>query len=165
MRKKTLLHGHRRLSFESLERRELLSASLQQVPNWGASGVPSTLSMYDYVPDHLAPNPPIMVLCHYWGAKAGDVFAEAYNGGLVAAADQYGFIIVVPQTSDPDGIGRGWDANSTQSLTHNGGGETQGIAEMVQYTINTYHANADRVYVTGMLIRRHDDRIAPGHLS
>ena len=148
MRKKSLLRGRRRLTFEALERRELL-ASLQLVPNWGASGVPSTLSMYIYVPDKVAAKPPVMVLCHYWGATAGAVFAEAVGGGLVAAADQYGFIIVAPQTSNPDGTGRGWDANSTASLTHNGGGETQGIAEMVTYTINTYHADASRVYATG----------------
>jgi endoglucanase len=148
MMKKPQSQRRRQLAVEQLERREVL-ASLQLVPDWGASGVPSTLSMYAYVPDHVAPKPPIMVLCHYWGGKANDVFAEAVGGGLIAAADQYGFIIVVPQTSNPDGSGRGWDANSAQSLLHNGGGETQGIAEMVQYAINTYHANADRVYVTG----------------
>jgi poly(hydroxyalkanoate) depolymerase family esterase len=106
--------------------------------------------MYDYVPDHVAPNPGILVLPPYWAGTAGAAFAEASNSGLVAAADRYGFIIVVPQTSDPDGTGRGWDANSAQSLLHDGGGDTQGIAEMVQYTINTYHADADRVYVTGV---------------
>jgi endoglucanase len=148
MKKKLPLQRRRQLAVERLERREVL-ASLQLVPDWGAHGVPSTLSMYAYVPDRVAPQPPIMVLCHYWGGKASDVFAEAVGGGLVAAADQYGFIIVVPQTSNPDGSGRGWDANSAPSLLHNGGGETQGIAQMVQYAISAYHANPERVYVTG----------------
>ena len=40
------------------------AASLQLVPNWGASGVPTNLSMYIYVPDKVAPNPPILVLLH-----------------------------------------------------------------------------------------------------
>ena len=119
------------------------AASLQLVPNWGASGVPTNLSMYIYVPDRVAPNPPILVLLHYWGGGAGGVFAEAQAGGIVSAADQYGFIMVVPQTTDC------WDYGSSQSLTHDGGGQTQGIAQMVKYAITNYHANANRVYVTG----------------
>jgi poly(hydroxyalkanoate) depolymerase family esterase len=119
------------------------AASLQLVSNWGASGVPTNLSMYIYVPDKLAANPPILVLLHYWGGGASGVFAEAAGGGIVAAADEYGFIMVVPQRPDC------WDAGSAQSLTHDGGGDSQGIAQMVRYAINTYHANADQVYVTG----------------
>jgi hypothetical protein len=37
---------------------------------------------------------------HYWGGGAAGVFAEAQNGGIVAAAEQNGFIIVVPQNPD-----------------------------------------------------------------
>jgi acetylxylan esterase len=76
------------------------AASLRLVPSWGASGVPTNLSMYIYVPDNLALNPPILVLLHYWGGGAAGVFAEAQNGGIVAAADQNGSIIVVPQNPD-----------------------------------------------------------------
>src|ERR1017187_1237592 len=117
------------------------AASLQLVPNWGASGVPTNLSMYIYVPDKVATNPPILVLLHYGGGGASGVFAEAQAGGIVAAADQYGFIMVVPQNPDC------WDVNSTATLTHDGGGHTQGIAQMVKYAITNYHANANRVYV------------------
>jgi poly(hydroxyalkanoate) depolymerase family esterase len=99
--------------------------------------------MYVYVPDHVAPNPPILVLLHYWGGGASGVFAEAQAGGIVAAADQNGFIMVVPQNPDC------WDYSSPQSLTHDGGGHTQGIAQMVKFAIINYHANTDRVYVTG----------------
>jgi len=120
------------------------AASLQLVPNWGASGVPTNLSMYVYVPDNVATNPPILVLLHYWGGTASSVFGQAAGGGLVAAADQYGFIMVVPQRASDC-----WDYSSAQSLTHDGGGETQGIAQMVKYAINTYQANSNRVYVTG----------------
>ena len=119
------------------------AASLQLVANWGASGVPTNLSMYIYVPDNLAPNPPILVLLHYWGGGAAGVFAEAQNSGLVAAADQYGFMMVVPQNPDC------WEVSSTATLTHDGGGQTQGIAQMVKYAITTYQANSNRVYVTG----------------
>lgn len=120
------------------------AASLQAVPNWGASGVPTNVSMYVYVPDNVVPNPPVLVLLHYWGGTASSVFAQAAGGGMVAAADQYGFIMVVPQRSSDC-----WDYGSAQSLTHDGGGETHAIAQMVRYAITNYQANANRVYVTG----------------
>jgi acetylxylan esterase len=120
------------------------AASLQQVSNWGASGVPTYISMYIYVPDKLATNPPILVLSHYCGGNASGVFGQAKSGGIVSAADQNGFIIVAPQTSN-----NCWDVGSTKSLTHDGGGDTQAIAQMVKYTITTYKANPDRVYATG----------------
>lgn len=120
------------------------AASLQQVNDWGASGVPGTASMYIYVPDNVAPNPPILVVAHYCGGTAGNVFGQAQSGGIVAAADQYGFIMVLPQTTN-----NCWDVGSTKSLTHDGGGETQAVAQMVEYAIAQYGANADRVYITG----------------
>ncbi len=126
------------------------AASLQVVTNdWGTNGVPSTVSMYIYVPDKLATSPPILVVAHYCGGTAGGVFGEAYGGGIVAACDKYGFIMVFPQAANPDGSGRCWDAGSTSSLTRNGGGDSQAIVNMVNYTVNTYHANRSRVYVTG----------------
>src|SRR5215471_12232916 len=75
------------------------AASMQMVPNWGATGVPSYISMYVYVPDQRAAKPPILVVSHYCGGSAGGVFGQARTGGIVAAADQYGFIIILPQTT------------------------------------------------------------------
>jgi len=118
------------------------AASLQSVSNWGASGVPSYISMYIYVPAKLATNPPILVCSHYCGGNAQGVFGEASS--IVSAADQNGFIMIFPQTTN-----NCWDVGSTKSLTHDGGGDTQAIAEMVKYTITQYKANANRVYATG----------------
>lgn len=121
------------------------AASLQLVTdNWGTNGVPTNLSMYVYVPDTVVSNPPVLVLLHYWGGTAASVFGQAQGGGIVAAADQYGFIIVVPQRATDC-----WDYASAQSLTRDGGGETHGIAQMVRYAITNYQANSNRVYVTG----------------
>ena len=125
------------------------AASLQAVSDWGASGVPSYISMYIYVPDRVATKPPILVLSHFCGGSASAVFGQAQTGGIVAAADQYGFIMVVPQTTNPATSAKCWDVGSTKSLTHDGGGDTQAVAQMVKYTITKYSANADRVYATG----------------
>ena len=125
------------------------AASLQPVSNWGASGVPSYISMYIYVPDKLATNPPILVVSHFCGGSASAVFGQAQGGGIVAAADKYGFIMVFPQTTNAATSAKCWDVGSKASLTHDGGGDTQAVAEMVKYTITKYGADADRVYATG----------------
>src|SRR5580704_16997551 len=77
------------------------AASLQPVSNWGASGVPSYISMYIYVPDKPATDPPILVVSHFCGGSASAVFGQAQGGGLVSAADKYGFLMVFPQTTNP----------------------------------------------------------------
>ena len=125
------------------------AATLQPVASWGASGVPSYISMYIYVPDRLATNPPILVVGHFCGGSASAVFGQAQGGGIVAAADRYGFIMIFPQTTRAATSAKCWDVGSKESLTHDGGGDTQAVAQMVKYTITTYKANANRVYATG----------------
>jgi poly(hydroxyalkanoate) depolymerase family esterase len=105
--------------------------------------------MFIYVPDRPAANPPILVVGHFCGGSASAVFGQAQGGGLVAAADRYGFIMVFPQTTRQATSAKCWDVGSPQSLTHDGGGDTQAIAQMVKYTVSTYKANANRVYATG----------------
>ncbi|HVY39667.1 MAG TPA: PHB depolymerase family esterase [Polyangia bacterium] len=117
--------------------------------SWGASGVPTYIAMYIYVPDKLATKPPILVVSHYCSGDAAGVFNEAKSGGIVAAADTNGFIMIFPQNHLPGTTRNCWDVGSTASLTHDGGGDTQAIAQMVKYTISKYGANADRVYATG----------------
>jgi acetylxylan esterase len=119
------------------------AASLQQVSSGWANGVPSYVSMYIYVPDKLATPPPIVVASHYCGGNANAMFNNASS--IVTVANQRGFIMIFPQTSN-----NCWDVGSTGSLTHDGGGDTQAIAEMVKYTITKYSADAGRVYAMGV---------------
>ncbi|XXY18136.1 PHB depolymerase family esterase [Sorangium sp. So ce216] len=119
------------------------AATLQLVNDWGVSGLPGDVSMHVYVPDHVAPNPPILTLVHYCGGTAGAVFGQAQGGGIVDAADEYGFIMVVPSS------GRCWDVVSNKTRTREGGGDSHAIRQMVKYALDTYGGNADRVYATG----------------
>ena len=50
--------------------RSASAASLQQVSNWGVTGLPADVTMYVYVPDRVATNPPILTLVHYCGGTA-----------------------------------------------------------------------------------------------
>ena len=123
------------------------AASLQQVSNWtgGVANLPSDVLMYVYVPDKVAANPPVLTLIHSCGSNASVVLGQA--GGLKAAADQYGFIIVVPQ-SNPSSS-RCWTTDSTQVWTRDKGGDSNAIKQMVVYALSKYQANPERVYVTG----------------
>jgi len=117
------------------------SASLQNVGNYGAN--PTNTQMWIYVPDKLAPNPAIIVAVHYCTGTA-----QAYYSGTPYArlADQKGFIVIYPSSPYQ---GTCWDVSSKSALTHNGGGDSNSIANMVTYTIQKYNADANRVFVTG----------------
>ena len=123
------------------------AASLQQVSNWtgGVANLPSDVLMYAYVPDKVVTNPPVLTLIHSCDSNASVVLGQA--GGLKMAADQYGFIIVVPQ-SNPSSL-RCWTTDSTQVWTRDKGGDSNAIKQMVVYALSKYQANADRVYATG----------------
>ena len=110
---------------------------------WGATDVPSYMQMYIYVPDKMATKPPIYVSCHSCGSTATGQISNIPMAK--ATADSYGFILVLP-----DNPGQNcWDVGTTMSLTHDGGGDTQGLAQMMKYTLTKYDADPTRVYIMG----------------
>jgi acetylxylan esterase len=121
-----------------LERR----AALTQVTNFASSN-PTNTKMYIYVPAKLVAKPPVIVAIHFCTGTA-----EAYYTGSPYAqlADQYGFIVIYPESPYS---GTCWDVSSKAALTHNGGGDSNAIANMVTYTISKYSADASQVFVTG----------------
>jgi acetylxylan esterase len=42
-----------------------------------------------------------------------------------------------------------WDVSSKASLTYNGGGDSNAIANMIKYAIKAYEIDPKKVYVTG----------------
>jgi acetylxylan esterase len=123
------------------------AAVLQQLPQstWqgGTSGLPSYVNMYLYVPDQVAALPPVVVAPHHCQGTGPGTFNEMSS--LVSRADQSGFIMVFPEATGQNC----WDAGSPRSLTHDGGGDTQAIVQMVRYTLEEYTGNAARVYSVG----------------
>jgi acetylxylan esterase len=122
------------------------AASLVEVTrsDWaGSVQLPSYMQMYIYVPDKLATKPPIMVSSHSCGSTATGQLGNIPLSQ--AAADKNGFILILP-----DNPGQNcWDVGTTKSLTHDGGGDTQGVAQMVKYAITKYNADPARVYAMG----------------
>jgi acetylxylan esterase len=63
-----------------------------------------------------------------------------------ALADQSGFLVVYPSAPHDNNC---WDVASTRSLTHDGGGDSNGLANMIKYTISKYNADPTKIFVTG----------------
>ena len=121
------------------------AASLQQVSNWteGWPTCPQTCSCTSMcLPAWRSVCPSVIDSCD---SNASIVLGQA--SGLKSAADQYGFIIVVPQ-SNPSSL-RCWTTDSTQVWTRDKGGDSNAIEQMVVYALSKYKANADRVYASG----------------
>ncbi|KAF8162570.1 Alpha/Beta hydrolase protein [Crassisporium funariophilum] len=119
-----------------------LTSSLQQVTEiFGAN--PTNVLMYRYKPTALANPTPLIVAMHYCTGTA-----QAYFSGtaLASLADQHGFIVVYPNAPTSGGC---WDVHSTGTLTHNGGGDSLGIANLVRYAISNWGVDSKRVFATG----------------
>ncbi|WP_437625634.1 extracellular catalytic domain type 1 short-chain-length polyhydroxyalkanoate depolymerase [Sorangium sp. So ce1151] len=139
------LLGFASLSLALLAALPARGASLQKVnqSEWGADGLPSYVNMYIYVPDELATRPPIVVAPHHCQGNGQGTFSEMSS--LVSIANTSGFIMIFPEATGQNC----WDAGSTRSLKHDGGGDTGAIVQMVKYTLAKYDGDAGRVYSVG----------------
>jgi len=124
------------------------------VSGWQMGTEPSYITMYEYIPDTVAANPPILVVIHYCGGNASGIWGEASSAAgtsysIKSKVDAEGIIVLLPQLN-----GRNcWDVATTAALTHatgtTPGGDTKAIVDMVKYQISKRNANANRVYAIG----------------
>jgi acetylxylan esterase len=117
------------------------AASLTRVNSFGANT--SNAKMFIYVPDKLADKPPIIVAIHYCTGSAQAYFTGSPYKGL---ADKKGFIVIYPESPYS---GTCWDVSSKATLTHEGGANSNSIANMVKYTLDKYKGDETKVFVTG----------------
>ncbi|ORY07660.1 putative Acetylxylan esterase A [Clohesyomyces aquaticus] len=99
--------------------------------------------MYVYQGKNLKKPAPIVVAVHHCQGSAQGYSGETKYQPL---ADKYGAIIIYPNSKSGGGC---FDVASQASLTHNGGGDSQTIANMVKYAVTNYGGDAERVFVTG----------------
>ncbi|KAG8878868.1 hypothetical protein FRB97_002155 [Tulasnella sp. 331] len=104
---------------------------------------PTHVGMYTYTPSKLASPLPLVVAIHGCGGSAKEYFT---NTKYATLADTYGFIVVYPNAPATGGC---FDVHTNATLTHNGGGDSQGIASMITYSVATYNVSAGNVYITG----------------
>jgi acetylxylan esterase len=116
-------------------------ASLTQVQNFGTN--PSGIKMYIYVPQKLQAKPPVLLVLHACAWNANKFFGTTKYGQL---ADQHGYVVIYGETPTD---GACWDVSSKQTLTHDGGSDSTGLANMVRYALKKYNGDTSKVYVTG----------------
>jgi len=104
---------------------------------------PNNVGMYVYMPFRIGNPAPMIVAIHGCGGSAQDYFEQTQYANL---ADQHGFFVVYPNSPRDTHC---FDVNTNATLTHNGGGDSQGIASMVAHSIKYYGADPRRIYVTG----------------
>ena len=106
---------------------------------------PTNVTFYLYVPDKLQASPPILVNPHWCHGSA----QATYNGTRFARhADTHGFLVIYPDS--PHTEDKCWDVSSAETLHHDAGGDSLGIANMVRWTLEKYKADKGRVFVAGV---------------
>jgi poly(hydroxyalkanoate) depolymerase family esterase len=116
------------------------AATLTQVTNFGNN--PSNIEMFIYVPENVAPEPALVLGIHWCGGSANAFYTGTEWARL---ADQYGFIVVYPSVTRAS---KCWDVASEASLSGTGS-DSVGIKSMMDWTINRYGVDTDKIFSTG----------------
>lgn len=118
------------------------TASLIEIASFGDN--PSNLPMHLYVPDNLPAKAPILLAVHYCHGTGPEFFRGSRYGAM---ADEYGYIIVFPTANSSDMC---FDVASPAALKRDGGSDPVSIMSMIDYVIQNYDVDAERIYVTGV---------------
>ena len=141
-------------------------ASLVAVTSFGSN--PGALDMYEYVPDGLAADRPIVVVLHGCSQQAADM----EHAGWDALADANGFAVLYPQQRAANNALDCFDWYDSDEETR-GQGEAQSIVSMVDTLLASAHGDTTKVYVTGLsagaayasiLLATYPDRFAAGSI-
>ncbi|KAK3324088.1 Alpha/Beta hydrolase protein [Cercophora scortea] len=116
-------------------------SALTPINDFGSN--PTKLQLQVYVPSKLAAKPAVILALHYCGGTG-----QAYSQGTKynALADTKGFVVLYPSAGHDSNC---WDVASTKTLTHDGGGDSTGLANMIKWAITKYNADPAKVFVTG----------------
>ncbi|MBD0676025.1 alpha/beta hydrolase family esterase [Streptomyces sp. CBMA156] len=120
------------------------TGSFRQVTGFGTN--PGNLAMYTYTPAGLPSGAPLVVALHGCVQSATDYYR---NSGWTKFADQYGFTVVFPQTSNANNSLSCFSWFDTNKAAR-GVGEAKSVVEMVTKAESLYGSDARRVFVTGL---------------
>jgi polyhydroxybutyrate depolymerase len=97
-----------------------------------------------YIPVNITQNdkPPVIISLH---GRLGTASGQMKFADFRPIADREKVIIVCPQ-----GIDRSWNDGRGTPAHKKGVNDVKFIGELIKYIIRTYHADGNRVYVTGM---------------
>jgi poly(hydroxyalkanoate) depolymerase family esterase len=107
---------------------------------------PGALSMLTYVPEHLPPGAPLVVVLHGCTQRAE---AHAAAAGWLTLADRLGFVVLAPEQAPANNANRCFNWFEPEDARR-GGGEAASINAMVAHSIKQHGLDPSRVFVTGL---------------
>ncbi|KZV79982.1 alpha/beta-hydrolase [Exidia glandulosa HHB12029] len=136
------MHPLRPVTFLALGISAVYAAGFRQITEpFGPNR--NNLSFYVYEPLSLKIPAKTVVALHPCFSSAPDYFLNTLYS---ASADTYGYLVIYPSSTQPDGC---FDVGSELTLQHNGGSDSLSVVEMVRYAVERLHADPEHVYVTG----------------
>ncbi|KAG8164546.1 hypothetical protein KVR01_006464 [Diaporthe batatas] len=118
-----------------------VQGDLVQVTNFGSN--PSGIEMYIDLPDNVTANAPVILALHGCGGSAQRYYGQ---NNLAAVGKGRGAIMIYPSAGDSTHC---WDSGTPESLTRDGGGDTQSLVQTVQYVLSEYKASPAKVFCVG----------------
>jgi poly(hydroxyalkanoate) depolymerase family esterase len=119
-------------------------STLREVREFGPN--PGGLKMYEYVPRHVVPSPPLVVAMHGCSQDANDAASSGWND----VADELGFVVVYPQQSILNNPFQCFNFASPTDDIRRGHGENESIKEMVDKAKAEHGVDPKRVFVSGV---------------
>jgi feruloyl esterase len=117
---------------------------LRELTGFGAN--PGNLRLFVYAPEQLPPKAPVVIALHGCTQTA-----EEYDHGTgwSSLADIHGFMVVYPQQQPANNPKNCFSWFLPGDITR-GHGEALSISEMVEYAIETFAADREKIFVTGL---------------
>jgi feruloyl esterase len=107
---------------------------------------PGNLRMFQYVPQALQENPPLVVILHGCTQTAA---AYADGAGWIELADRYGFVLLMPEQRRANNPNLCFNWFLPGDTTRDAG-EVHSIRHMITRAIADHHIDQNRVFVTGL---------------
>jgi acetylxylan esterase len=101
-----------------------------------------TTSRWVYKPDTVKSN--ALVVATHSCQSSGQKYFQNSKLPWHQGSNRKGYVTVWPSS-----MTECWDVSSKASLTHNGGGDSNTIANMIKYAITAYRIDPKKIYVTG----------------
>jgi poly(hydroxyalkanoate) depolymerase family esterase len=120
------------------------AATLTAVSNFGSN--PGNLNMYVYRPDGLGSGAPVVVALH---GCSQDANAYYTHSGWPKYADLFRFIVIFPEQKSANAANACFNWFTAGDVAR-GQGEALSVKQMVDYAQNTYGADPNRTFVTGL---------------
>lgn len=130
------------VSLNRCEKPETIGMS--EVTGFGSN--PGELKCYQYVPEGLRRNAPLVVVLH---GCLQDAVEMARLSGWNTLADQEKFVVLYPQQQGANNINRCFNWFNENDYRR-GSGETLSIKQMIDHTIAGHGLNRRQVFITGI---------------